>query len=143
MEMRCVEYTLQLSAALVLRDDTGTKPLSDYVGIIVDSWATEHALRLCRDVPGYPREHYFAYLSSTSGERCQIEIGALMLGVIVVHVRDIESADDDCLCKVWHVRAPELASTLYETIALIERWFGRHLKHPAEQKWECAPQYPA
>jgi hypothetical protein len=98
----------------------------DQIDPVIDAWVLRHKFTLFNKYENHTESVFRAvYLSSLVGECCQIWIDQPTSGLVALHVRDIDTRQDEEIRKDWRVSISDLDAALEDAVFFIQEWFKR------------------
>jgi hypothetical protein len=91
----------------------------------IDAWVERHSFTLFTQVDGSTNQFRCVYLSSSSGECCQIWIDLPANDLVSRHAREIESRHDEEMRMDWIAPIAGLGDTLDRAVVQVRQWFRR------------------
>jgi hypothetical protein len=91
----------------------------------ISAWTEKHGFTLFMEVTGHATQCRTVYVSSKSGECCQIWIDAPHDDGVTVHAADVETRNDAPMKMTWQTTALNLETTLDLAVTEVDRWLNR------------------
>ena len=95
------------------------------IDAIISEWTQRHDFTLFTHTAGFSDTFRCVYLSSSSGECCQICIDAPTETSVSVRAAEVESRGNEEMRANWVVPISELGHALENAIAHVHQWFAR------------------